>query len=196
MSDRETLKVYDAQAHEYAALTESEARNTQLMAFIQRLPTKAHVLDLGCGPGHCAATMAQAGMIVTATDASAEMVTLANAHEGVCARQATFDDLVEHATYDAIWANFSLLHAPRADMPRYLAACVRALKPNGVFHIGLKLGDGEARDALGRFYTYYSQDELLGLLQMAGLTVINIQTGRTKGLDGTMADWIIVTSHG
>ncbi len=58
MSDHKTVSVYDAQAAQYATLTESDARDKQLIAFIDDIPTGGHVLDLGCGPGQCAALIA------------------------------------------------------------------------------------------------------------------------------------------
>lgn len=195
MSDKETISVYDAQARDYAKLTESDARDAQLDGFIALLPQGGTVLDLGCGPGHCAAVMAEAGLQVTATDASGEMVALAAAHPGVTALQAGFDDISGEDVYDGIWANFSLLHAPREKMPDYLAALAQALKPGGIFHIGMKSGTGSARDAIGRLYTYYRRDELEQLLQNAGLTVTAVKTGTAMGLDGTMAKWITLTAH-
>ena len=194
-ADRETLDVYDAQAADYARLTESEARDTQLLAFIAALPKGGRVLDLGCGPGHAAAAMANAGLIVDATDASSEMVALAGRHKGVTAWQALFDEIDAEAAYDGIWANFSLLHAPRATMPGHLARLARALKPGGLFHIGLKTGEGEKRDGIGRLYTYYTGPELSGLLGAAGFTIRDTRTGRSLGLDGELADWIVIEAH-
>ncbi|MEP3632118.1 MAG: class I SAM-dependent methyltransferase [Shimia thalassica] len=196
MSDHETIAVYNAQAAEYAAMTESDARDKQLAAFIKALPAGGTVLDLGCGPGHCAEEMARHGLSAIAMDMSAEMVALAAARPGVKAQQGAFADLQDEAIYDGIWANFSLLHAPRADMPLHLAAISKALKPNGIFHIGLKTGTGEARDRLGRFYTYYGEDELLDLLRSAGLTPTKINRGRGTGLEGSVSDWITVAAHG
>ena len=46
-------------------------------------------------------------------------------------------------------ASYSLLHAPRAEMPRHLAAIARALRPDGVLSLTLKEGQGEARDPGG-----------------------------------------------
>ena len=195
MSDRETLAVYDAQAADYAALTESEARDKQLTAFIADMPPGGHVLDLGCGPGQSAAEMARPGLRVTATDASAEMVALASARPGVTAHQATFDAIDGIALYDGVWANFSLLHAPRDAMPRHLAAIARALKPGGRFHIGVKTGTGAQRDALGRLYTYYQEDALSALLLDAGLTVFHANRGTSKGLDGVMAGWVTLAAR-
>lgn len=194
-SDPKTLAVYNAKAADYAALTESEARDKQLAAFIADMPPGGHVLDLGCGPGQSAAEMARHGLKVTATDASAEMVALAAAREGVNAHVATFDDIAGEALYDGIWANFSLLHAPREDMPRHLSAIARALKPGGRFHIGIKTGTGSKRDPLGRLYTYYTEPELTGLLQGAGLTPFAANRGTSKGLDGVEAGWLTLAAR-
>ncbi|MGZ2256186.1 class I SAM-dependent methyltransferase [Roseobacter sp. A03A-229] len=197
MSDEETLKVYAAKAGEYATLvTGGAAKNPQLAAFITALPTGGHALDLGCGPGNAAAEMAAAGLQVTAFDPVPEMVALAAAQPGVAARVAGFDDVTGCDLYDGIWANFSLLHAPRSDMPRHLAAIADALKPGGRFHIGMKTGTGEKRDPIGRLYTYYTDAELTGLLADVGLTVTDRATGREKGLDGVEADWICLAAHG
>ena len=194
-ADRETLAVYATQASNYAALSQSEARDTQLSAFIADMPPGGHVLDLGCGPGQSAAEMARHDLQVTATDASAEMIAIATTQPGVTAHQATFDDINGTALYDGIWANFSLLHAPRDAMPRHLAAIARALKPGGRFHIGVKTGTGAKRDTLGRLYTYYREAELTALLHNAGLTVFSTSQGQSKGLDGVMAGWITLAAR-
>lgn len=197
MTDQKTLQTYAAKATEYAELAGDEAaRDPLLKAFLAACPPGGHVLDLGCGPGHCAADMARAGFRVTATDAVPEMVALAAAQPGVTAKTATFDDIEGTDVYDGIWANFCLLHAPRADMPRHLAALRNALKPGGAFHIALKSGEGSKRDKIGRLYTYYTLPELTDLLTQAGFTVEDHATGKTVGLDGEPADWIAVSAHG
>ena len=195
-TDRETIDVYGARAQEYVQATDGAENDPQLIAFIGGLPRGAQVLDLGCGPGIAAAEMARAGLIVDATDATPAMVDLAGRHAGVSARVATFDDLTGTDLYDGIWANFSLLHAPRADMPRHLAALRALLRPGGLFHIGMKTGTGEHRDDLGRHYTYYTKEELTGLLEAAGLTPFSSATGRDTGLDGKPADWVTIAAHG
>ena len=197
MSDAETLRIYDDRAADYAAQNQDYLSNDpRLLEFITACPARGRVLDLGCGPGTSAAVMAAAGLRAEAMDASGEMVTLAHALAGVTAWQASFDALQAEATYDGIWANFSLLHAARDAMPRHLAAIKRAVKPQGVFYIALKLGKGEARDALGRLYTYYEEDDLKDLLKTAGFTVLNCAFGESKGMDGAMARWISVATHG
>lgn len=196
MSDQETLRVYADQAENYAALVqESLSADPLLHDFIGALPKGATVLDLGCGPGTAAHVMADAGLAVTATDAVSEMIEITRTHPRVTARVAHFDDITEIAAYDGIWANFSLLHAPRSDMPRHLSALNKALKPEGLLHIALKTGISQKRDAVGRHYTYYEDAELTGLLERAGFNVTGRKTGCDKGMDGTMADWIAMRAH-
>lgn len=195
MTDRKTIAVYDARAGDYAKLETSDTPSETLAAFIAGLPRGARVLDLGCGPGSSARHMVRAGCIVDALDASAKMIGLASAIEGVTARQGTFDDIDGTAIYDGVWANFSLLHAPRCDMPRHLSAIHTSLKPGGLFHIAVKEGTGEQRDSINRLYTYYTEAELTGLLQAAGFSVGPYRRGRDKGLSGEDADWMSVTAH-
>lgn len=194
MTDARTISVYDARAEDYAALVVAEDP-PGLPEFIAALPQGAHVLDLGCGPGHAAARMAKAGHSVTAIDASAEMIARAARHAGVTARQASFDEITDVAAYDGIWANFSLLHAPKADMPRHLAALRRAARPGARLHIGMKVGTGEGPDRLGRFYSYYTPAELDSLLTWAGFAVASHISGTDKGLSGTDDPWIALTAH-
>lgn len=197
MSDPETIRVYAAQADKYAAMTnDDKVSDTLLTNFIEALPSGGHVLDLGCGPGISAGILAAAGFTVTATDAVPEMVKLASQQHGVTVRCATFDEISGTDEYDGIWANFSLLHAPKADMPRHLAALSKALKPKGLLHIGMKEGTGEKRDSIGRHYSYYMLEELTALLKDAGLNVTEHTTGRAIGLDGTMANWLCLRAYG
>lgn len=193
MSDAETLAVYASQADEYAAMMEREAANDPFIdRFISACPPGAHVLDLGCGPGHYAHRLAAAGLRVDAIDAVPEMVARANAHPGVSARIARFKDITQRNHYDGIWAYFSLLHAPRKVFASHLAALTQALKPNGAFFIGMKRGSGGGRDRLGRHYEYYEKDALDDYLHHAGMNPVVHWVGRSAGLSGHREGWIVI----
>ncbi|MCI2395825.1 class I SAM-dependent methyltransferase [Aliiroseovarius sediminis] len=192
--DRTTLDVYDAEAAAYEARI-AEKSSPGLRTFLDHLPPAAHVLDLGCGPGLSAVAIQAAGHTVDAVDGSAAMVVRAQLN-GVNARQALFTDIDATSAYDGIWANFSLLHLPRPDFAPTLARLHRALRPGGLFHIGMKLGDGEGRDGLERFYCYYQPDELEQALTSSGFTLISCTPGTGRGLDGTLSDWMVILAHG
>ncbi|WP_288929797.1 class I SAM-dependent methyltransferase [uncultured Maritimibacter sp.] len=193
-ADRDTIAVYDARSADYARMV-SAWHTPGIDTFIAAMPRPGHVLDLGCGPGLDARRMLDAGLNVDAVDASAQMVRVAQA-AGVTARQALFDEIDGEDLYDGIWANFSLLHAPRAAFPFHLMALKRAIKPGGLLHLGMKLGEGEGRDGLGRFYTYYDEDDLVRHLTMTGCTPAARFRGVGKGLSGEESPWIWIHAHG
>ncbi|MCP5036738.1 MAG: class I SAM-dependent methyltransferase [Rhodobacteraceae bacterium] len=196
MSDEKTIAVYDAQAEEYSRRTQALFELPQLNAFAAALPQGGRVLDLGCGPGFYAAALAKQGFLVDALDASSEMVALACKQPGVTARQAGFDDVTEAALYDGIWANFSLLHTPRNEFPGHLARLKRAGKPGVVLHLGMKLGRDEGTDRLGRFYTYYSEEELENQLRDAGFAISERLHGEDQGMAGNIEPWLTVLARG
>jgi SAM-dependent methyltransferase len=201
MSDKQTMQVYAEAAEDYAARFAKVAEGdidqfSDLKALFALLPDHGLVLDLGCGPGQWAAKIREAGYQVDAMDASPELAVRAKDRFDLDVTVGVFEELTAEARYDGIWANFSLLHARRADFPAHLARIHRALKPGGGFHIGMKLGEAEARDRLGRFYSYYGEAELVGLLEAAGFTVTRKRRGNGKGLAGGDDTFVIVTAHG
>ncbi|GAB5446869.1 class I SAM-dependent DNA methyltransferase [Gymnodinialimonas sp.] len=191
MSDDQTLSVYQARADGYADLGITPTQATALEVFTAALPPKAHVLDLGCGPGLHARAMMDQGHSVDAIDATQAFVDAALAN-GVTARLATFDDITAEDAYDGIWASFSLLHAPRADVPRYLKALAVALRPGGAFFLGMKIGEGEHRDGIGRHYCYFTTAELTGMLADLGLTVTETFEGAEAGFAGTVDPFVLI----
>ena len=193
--DERTIAVYDARAEDYANRFATGRPDQDLQAFIDAVPAGGHVLDLGCGPANASAFMRDAGLVPDPVDASPGMVALANRRHDIGARLATFDDIDATAAYDGVWANFSLLHAPRADLPRHLAAIFRALKPGGILGIGMKTGTGERRDGLDRFYTFVGEGELAALLAAAGFTVTAMRRGTDTGLAGTNDPFVIMRAH-
>lgn len=196
MSDDETLGVYASQTDKYAAMMDREAENdTVIGPFIAACAPQGRVLDLGCGPGHYAQMMADAGLKPDAWDAVPEMIDFAKTRKGVRARVARFDDLTAENTYDGIWAYFSLLHAPRDAFPRHLAAIARALKPNGVFVLALKSGTGGKRDTIGRHYEYYEQAELEDHLRAHNLRPQQHWSGVATSLAGHPDGWIAILSR-
>ncbi len=194
-TDKETLAVYNARAEDYArCLKKEDSASPVLEAFVAALPAGGRVLDLGCGPGTWARMMLDAGLEVEAIDASEAMVAEAAQIPGLRVWQATFGDVDGLGRYDGIWANFSLLHAPRMEMPSHLARLHRALRPGGRLHIGLKEETGARRDGIGRFYTYHTAEGLTALLGALGFSVQDLQRGASEGLDGVVAPWFTLTA--
>ena len=189
-SDIKTLRVYETQTSKYLENVIKEHPSETLRYFAANLPKKSNVLDYGCGPGLSAEYLANLGHNVVAFDASQNMLELVPEHARIKSYQATFDTFSENEIFDGIWASFSLLHAKRRDFPHLLTSIKRALKPYGLFSIGLKLGAGEKRDKLGRRYTFVFQNELDQLLKSSGFNVFDHILGKDVGLDGVMSEWV------
>ena len=193
--DKKTLAVYNKNAADYAAKFDHNGKaGSHLLKFIATIPKGGRVLDLGCGPGGSAHLMMQAGLDVDAMDASPEMVRFAHL-KGVPARVGTFDDMNATNDYDGVWANFSLLHAPREKLAVHFTAIARAIRRGGHLHVGMKTGTGNDRDRLERLYTYVEEAELAYFLQNAGFEVMITKMGSDIGLAGTNDPWIIILAR-
>lgn len=192
MTDKETLTVYGEKAGDYADLLRKEGRNRHIDDFLTHIPEGGRVLDWGCGAGTASNQMIQSGYQVIATDASSEFAAVAQARFGMDVRVETFDALDERDLYDGIVASFSLLHARKTAMPGHLSQARRAIKLGGWLYLGLKVGDGEARDGIGRFYAYYQEDETRALLASAGFEAKHASYGSSPGLDGVDWPWMIL----
>jgi len=70
-----------------------------------------------------------------------------------------------------------------------------ALRPQGVFHIGMKTGEGRSRDPIGRLYTYVTEEGLRQIIQTAGLNVFAHWAGTGVGLAGTDDPYVILQAR-
>jgi len=195
--DTETIKYYDKSAESYLDKVCNTYPDSDLLSFINSIKSGGTVLDLGCGPGNSSAMMQSAGLNVQASDCSQKMVDIAKNKFNVDAIKAEFKELSEINLYDGVWANFSLLHAPRSEMLSNLKKINRSLKKKGYLHIGLKIGNGEKRDTLGRQYTYYQPKELKSLLISSGFTIntIRLDMDGAISMTGLIEPFMIVTAY-
>ncbi|MDB2338462.1 class I SAM-dependent methyltransferase [Amylibacter sp.] len=195
--DTETIKYYDKSAESYLDKVCNTYPDSDLLSFINSIKSGGTVLDLGCGPGNSSAMMQNAGLNVQASDCSQKMVDIAKNKFNIDAIKAEFKELSEIDLYDGVWANFSLLHAPRSEMLSNLKKINRSLKKKGYLHIGLKIGNGEKRDTLGRQYTYYQPKELKSLLISAGFTIntIRLDMDGAISMTGMIEPFMIVTAY-
>ncbi|AHM03875.1 Methyltransferase type 11 [Roseibacterium elongatum DSM 19469] len=197
MSDAATIAVYARAARRYAAkdlAPHDLDHGDDIAAFSALLPPGGRILDLGCGPGRWAAAFHKAGYLVDATDVTPEMAALARRRYGLTVRVEPFEALSARSYYDGIWANFSLLHSAKSDLPGLLQRLHMALMPGGALHLGMKLGTGEQRCDLGRRFAYYGQDELRSLLASTRFTVTRSRTGNGWGDPSGGDTFVILTA--
>jgi len=194
MFDQQTLDVYNAKAQDYANMLETGVHHT-IKRFAQRLPSQSLVLDLGCGHGINAAYLREQGMQIEAWDISRSMQQLAKQHFAIDVTIKSFDDLHAISLYQGICVNYSLLHIQPHLVPGYLKAMTEALKLEGWLHLGMKLGTGTERDKLGRYYAYYSEQQLKDWLTELGLQVEYTHQSVIKGLAGDSQKCIAIQAR-
>ncbi|GGA57801.1 class I SAM-dependent methyltransferase [Pelagibacterium lentulum] len=189
----ETLRFYAENAQEYVS---TPSTNVWLDSFISLMPSGARVLELGTGSGFDAKRMLDAGILVDATDGSAELAQEAEKLLGFPVRVMLFHELDADQAYDGIYACASLLHARRVQLPEIVGRIHKALKTDGYAWASFKGGDGEGHDKFGRYYNYLSRDELLDLWNGNGAwSNIDIQTWQGSGYDDMPTQWHAITAQ-
>ena len=193
--DNLTIDIYNKNATQYANMEIDKVSLKAYYDFSNALPTKGLVLDYGCGPGYFAKRFLADGFKVDAFDASEKMIELASKETQINWSVTDFKSFRAKTKYDGIWANFSLLHAPKREINSLLQTIFNSLKPRGLFSLGLKLGTGERRDKMGRKYSYFEEKEIRSILLNEGFMYSSHHLGKAIGLDGENANFIIILSH-
>ncbi len=182
----ETIRAYDRHAAAYAANTLSmpaEVRS-DIEDFVRRLGAGARVLEIGSGGGRDAVLMEGLGLQVRRTDITPGFVALLR-EQGHDAD--TLDPLVDdlsspEGAYDGVWANASLLHVRRDDLPTVLARLAGVTRRGGVLRIAVKEGYGDGWSTHGsvpdpRHFTYWRADDLRDVVLGAGWTDVEVVAG-------------------
>jgi SAM-dependent methyltransferase len=184
--DEQTLQFYRSNAQSYADW--AKAPSARLTGFLALLPPGGVILELGCGAGNHSAEMLAAGFKLRATDGSPEMAEIASRRLGHPVATMRFDQLSEQEAYDGVWASACLLHVPREELSDILVRIRSALKRDGVFYASFKVGEGDGRDNLGRYYNYPSPEWLHATYAAAGgWTPVSSDTSKIKSFDGAPA---------
>ena len=97
------------------------------------------------------------------------------------------DPLVDDLTspdgpYDAVWANASLLHVARTELPTVLRRLAGVTRSGGLLRISLKEGDGEGWSTHGtisspRRFTYWRAAEVEAVLRASGWGDVEVRQG-------------------
>lgn len=191
-ADPATLAFYSAEAPTYVT-ARPEAVWHQLPDFLVRLPTGASILELGSGAGIDAAFMIAQGFAVEPTDGVAEMAAQAEARLGRPVRVMRFDEIDAVERYDAVVANASLLHVPRAGLPDILARMWHALVPGGWHLASYKTGGDEGYDEFGRYYNRPSAEQAGAAYRSAGeWSVFEVEDSFSPGHFGKPSAWLTI----
>lgn len=192
-TSNDTLAFYRDNAETYAA-RDRKPPTDRLSAFIARLSPGAAVLDLGCGGGHDSLHLIEGGLDVTPCDGSRELARAAEQRIGRKVEVVAFQEIGWNERFDAVWAEASLLHVPRTELPDVLVRVHRALRPGGLLQASFKAGEQEGHDRFGRYFNYPSATWLRTCFEWAGWSNIRIEEADGGGYDNQPTRWLHVTA--
>lgn len=190
----ETLAYYNTNAEAFIKRTMAADMSDSRSRFLNYVPDGGTILDLGCGAGRDSAAFLSLGYEVTAVDGSQAMCKSTADLTGLAVRCMLFDELDYTDAFDGIWACASLLHVKKCNLVSVLGKIRAALRPDGTFYASFKEGTGESFDN-GRFFAYYSAEELESRFGEARLRTVDIwQTVRPR-MSGDV-QWInLIAKH-
>ena len=193
--DPQTRAFYEREAETYAGRARMLPAQ-RLPSFLAGLKPGARILELGCGGGHDAEAMLQAGFDVMPTDGSPALASVAGRRLSRPVAVMRFDQLVARDEFDGVWANASLLHVPTEALSTILARIHAALRVGGIFYATFKSGAGEGRDDLGRYYNFPPRSMLeAAYADAAPWADVAIEAGEGGGYDGVARVWLQVLAR-
>ena len=111
------------------------ARMIYLRKLLERLPTQAQVLELGCGAGvPCTQLLVQQAQ-VTGVDISATQIALARQYvpDATLLHRDMMTLTFPPASFDAVVAFYSIIHLPRTEQTLLMKRIAEWLRPDGWF---------------------------------------------------------------
>jgi SAM-dependent methyltransferase len=148
------------------------------------------ILDLGCGPGRDLAAFRALGHDPVGLDGSPAFVAMAREHSGCEVWQQDFLALELPANhFDGIFANASLFHVPRQELPRVLRELHATLKPDGVLFSSNPRGDNQEGWNGGRYGVYHDLPAWRAYLTGAGFAELE-HYYRPPGLPREQQPWL------
>jgi len=164
----DTLKYYSENSKNYFETTKSIVISEQIDRFLSFVNNKDElIIDLGCGSGNSLKYIIEKEYTAIGADYSDELMALAKQYSGADIFNLDLIDVsaVNKMIYDKnikhLFASASLLHLKKNSFIKFFDE----IEFGGVFFFSVKEGTGESLDPAGRFFAYYSKEELDGILQ-------------------------------
>jgi SAM-dependent methyltransferase len=174
-----TLQHYDASAESFRAGTWDHDVSQNYAAFLDALVeygahARLTLLDLGCGPGRDLQYFRSLGHEAVGLDGSAPFVAMARATGCEVLHQSFLQLELPAGRFHGVFANASLFHVPRQELPRVLRQLHDALRPAGVLFSSNPHGNdtegftGGRANAGARYGSFHTLETWRQLVTAAG----------------------------
>ena len=154
-----TLRHYDDRAVGFWEGTKDHDVTQNIDALLSSVSAVSpyKILDFGCGPGRDLIKFSALGHEPVGLDGSSTFVEMARRNSGCEVLHQNFLTLdLPHSHFHAVFANASLFHVPRQELPRVLRELWEALEADGVLFSSNPRGDDREGWSGDRFGCYHS----------------------------------------
>jgi SAM-dependent methyltransferase len=188
-----TVTHYDLAAESFWAGTHDHDVSQNVAALLDHIEGQPpfSILDFGCGPGRDLLAFQRLGHRPVGLEGSARFVEMARELTGCEVLHQDFLSLdLPAARFDGIFANASLFHVPRQELPRVLLELRAALVPRGVLFSSNPRGDNQEGWSGGdRYGVYHDLPAWQAFLQAAGFDEL-LHYYRPPGLPREQQPWL------
>ena len=187
-----TLAHYDERAAEFWEGTRGHDVKQNIDALLRHMRgvPPLRILDFGCGPGRDLAAFRALGHEPVGLEGSPALAAMAREHSGCEVWEQDFLALALPAgRFDGVFANASLFHVPRQELPRVLGELHATLKPEGVLFASNPRGSNEEGWNRGRYGAYHDLESWRAFLEAAAFRELE-HYYRPPGLPREQQPWL------
>lgn len=187
-----TLGHYQARAEAFWEGTRHHDVEQNIEALLRHIRAEPPltILDFGCGPGRDLKAFVQRGHRVVGLEGAPALAEMARAHSGCEVWQQDFLQMeLPAAHFNGVFANASLFHVPRQELPRVLRQLHAALKPDGVLFSSNPHGNNEENVSGERYGAYHDLAAWRDYLHVTGFVELE-HYYRPPGLPREQQPWL------